>query len=665
MNTHYCKKFFAVNFCLLALAKPCALLSQALPVAKEVQYQILPDGIEHWSIGSDEAKSPPEFFRFIEEIAGVIFGKNEMPFQRTVVFLVGISRYAHITPSLPFVENDIEDLRQYFLSEGGADEIYIARNAVATAELVENYMVNIFREKLQPQDRLVFYFAGHGTDGGGTTGYIQLYDAKRNDFASGLLKISDAKEWSRLIPAKHVLFLFDSCSSGLGIIPRSKRSNIQEQIISTLSNGGSRTVITAGLDDQQTFEVPSASDRDKGNGVFTRALLESLRSRYGSGFLTVNEVHADLARRVAAFAAANGKDITPRLWPLDEEDFPGTFLFINQDPESLKRSVGKYQSYLNARPRRDSARSERLAWQENTSANRAEKEFYLRLYGEGRVALEYNFFSRVNGDWNYNSLVSHKYWGLLVKRKARFSPYDDHSSYNWTIEYSHNISRSYSIDADYAWDPEHSLLELAFHRERLPSKKLRFRTVRDMSVSNCEPAKGIYYRYFIYYFDGSSTMHRMFDGVIDYSNYVFQETARVHVASEVSGLWLYLVPEDGQPLSVHDASLHSGRNLLDNGEPKALSYTGPPRVAGEYTVKTGPYFLIAVSRRDHPRNNDIWWWKVDILRESNYMRILPDLSLNADGQMITKKPFRTFFGEDAIDPETVIGPCEIKHNMER
>lgn len=323
--------------------RPAALLK----IQPNVVFRRLPDGVESWAVKTQALATLPAFYRAIENLADVVFGKQTLPFRRTVVFLVGIPEYPSLSPSLPFVRNDLEDLRTYFLNQGGADEVYVASGKTATAALVESYMVNVFRKRLAPNDRLIFYFAGHGIDGGGTTGYIQLYNARPDDLATDVLRISDVREWSRLIAAKHVLFLFDSCSSGLGVTSRATLGDQRQQIINTLSNRGSRTVITAGLGNQKTFEIRSAKDANRGNGVFTRAFLDALSNNRGEGFLTINEVFADLERRVAYFASSNNQSVSPKLWTLDEDEFPGTFIFLNSNAEAVKKSMHDYRPYLN------------------------------------------------------------------------------------------------------------------------------------------------------------------------------------------------------------------------------------------------------------------------------------------------------------------------------
>jgi hypothetical protein len=307
--------------------------------AMEIHYSKLPDGVELWS-RSDVELRKPTFFAELENLFNVVTGeKAALPFDRSVAFLVGVSKYQHLGPQLPFVENDVRELREFLLNQGGFDRVYVALNAVATRDLVEEYMANLFRQSLGQRDRLLFYYAGHGADLGGTTGYMQFSPARPDDFARHVLPIHQCVQWSKFIPAKHIVFIYDCCASGLAFTSRANDSDSHEQLVSTLSGSGSRTVITAGTSDEKTYEVKSQTG--KGNGVFTRALLDALQTgeadRGRDGFMTMDEIFAQTYVGVREFAEAYAKSVTPRIWKLEESRYRGTFVFLNpaaQDAEA-------------------------------------------------------------------------------------------------------------------------------------------------------------------------------------------------------------------------------------------------------------------------------------------------------------------------------------------
>jgi uncharacterized caspase-like protein len=307
-----------------------AMAAGAAP-AEPNQRIVLKDGVELWQV-LETTPEKPSFFRRFEQIVGVPWPHYaSVPFGRSVAFLLGVSEYESLSPDLPFARNDVMELRRYLLEEGGFDQVYVALDGVVTADLIENYMMNKFPAELGEKDRLLFYYAGHGADARGATGYFQLAKAREGDFARHVLSVTRLLEWSRVNPAGHILFLLDSCSSGLAFTPRSGALDGERKLLRTVSGGGSRAVITAGTADEQTFEIPDG--KGQGNGIFTRSLLAALRQgRTGEGaaaVLTLEQIAAELQLSVAQFSARYGKPLHPRLWTFDDALYTGSFVFLN------------------------------------------------------------------------------------------------------------------------------------------------------------------------------------------------------------------------------------------------------------------------------------------------------------------------------------------------
>lgn len=296
-----------------------------------VRKEVLSDGVERWY--RPAASPQPWFFQQLQNIFDVMLTSKELPFGKSVAFLVGVSEYKYLSPQLKWVKNDIQDMREFLLYKGGFDEVYVAAEKIVNRDLVETYISNVFFKKLGSRDRFLFYYAGHGDDGGGNTGYMQFHAAQPKDFAGPqVLKIKDAETWCSEAPNSHLLFVFDCCASGLAFTPRGSGDS-KKQLLATLSGKGSRAIFTAGTADQQTFEI--ARSGGKGNGIFTYAFLDALEKgladKGSDGFITVVEIDAHVKNVVANFAARNQKKLTPRLWTLDIKDDDGTFVFLNPE----------------------------------------------------------------------------------------------------------------------------------------------------------------------------------------------------------------------------------------------------------------------------------------------------------------------------------------------
>src|SRR5205085_12399439 len=125
-----------------------------------------------------------------------------------------------------------------------------------TRSLIENYMANEFASDgsiLNHEDRLLFYYSGHGADRAGRIGYLQFSKAKANDFSGdSILGVREFQEWSQVNVAKHLLVVLDSCASGLAIKAKAGGS---EAVLKSLSGEGSGRLLTAGYGAQKVYGV--------------------------------------------------------------------------------------------------------------------------------------------------------------------------------------------------------------------------------------------------------------------------------------------------------------------------------------------------------------------------------------------------------------------------
>ena len=258
-----------------------------------------------------------------------------LPFRRSVALLTGVSRYESLRPrELAFVETDVTELRNFLLTDGAFDTVLEARHAVVTRSLIERYMANEFAANgpiLNSEDRLLFYYSGHGADQAGTIGYLQFSKARDNDFYGDyILKVRDFQEWAQVNVAKHLLVVLDSCASGLAIKAKSGGS---EAVLKSLSGEGSGRLLTAGYGSQKVFGVEGS----KGYSVLTRALINALRKGTAdsgnSGFVTIDQAYGEIQTEAGNFAAAQGKKMNPQLGDLPRGDraADGTFVFLNRN----------------------------------------------------------------------------------------------------------------------------------------------------------------------------------------------------------------------------------------------------------------------------------------------------------------------------------------------
>jgi len=137
-----------------------------------------------------------------------------------------------------------------------------------TSDALTSSLKQFLFQPVSYDTRLLVYYSGHGWTDGKKTGYLVPVDAPKEDadgFLASLVSMDEIKGWSFQSRAKHALFVFDSCFSGIVF---SSRSNTRPSAL--FLNDAVRKVrffITAGTEDEQ---VPAKSD-------FTPYLIKGLQ----------------------------------------------------------------------------------------------------------------------------------------------------------------------------------------------------------------------------------------------------------------------------------------------------------------------------------------------------------------------------------------------------
>lgn len=290
--------------------------------SQEVQQKTFSDGVVMYSIKNKKSSAT---FNILENIQGLFIRKNK-PFKKTIAFLVGVSKYDYLN-ELPKVPTDIEKLKNFLLKSGGVDEVYIAMEEVATPKLIRYYMSSYFPNKLTKDDRLIFFFSGHGDDNNGSTGYIQFKKSKKKVFYENVVAVNETIEWGEVNQAKHILFLFDSCSSGLAF--NSKGDNY-DKLLATLSGEGSRIVITAGDRNQKTYD-----------GWFVSALMKAFK-KSNEIFITASDIYSTIQKEIGILSAIHNRKLTPRKWEFGKQN--GTFVFVNPNKvdKKIRSAISTY-----------------------------------------------------------------------------------------------------------------------------------------------------------------------------------------------------------------------------------------------------------------------------------------------------------------------------------
>ncbi|HWC97749.1 MAG TPA: polysaccharide deacetylase family protein [Candidatus Sulfopaludibacter sp.] len=264
--------------------------------------------------------------------AGGAAAKNSY-YRESWAVIVGINDYQN-WPKLRYAVNDANGVEEVLVSKFGFKKENIRKltNGEATRQRIMEVLGDEFTDgrKVQREDRVFFFFAGHGAtrtfEDGRQIGFIIPSDADRANYYSTAISMTALREASDLIPAKHIYFVMDSCYSGLALTRSAGTFARDHTYLEEVTRRQSRQILTAGGADEQV-----ADDGPTGHSVFTWALLQGLQGQAdldGNGVITASELGAYVSPIVSSFAKQ-----TPTVGNLVGSE-GGEFLFELQ-PEAL------------------------------------------------------------------------------------------------------------------------------------------------------------------------------------------------------------------------------------------------------------------------------------------------------------------------------------------
>lgn len=236
------------------------------------------------------------------------FGKpaGSFVYKGSYALLVGISNYTTEGWKLPGVKKDIELLKKALEQHG----FYVVTAMDVDLDGLEKVYEDFkLRYGLDPDNRLLFYFAGHGytikppwasEDQRDWSGVLVARDAPHPEedqkgFLSHVFYIERFASLAREIYAKHVLFVFDSCVSGArGFALSVETPKDSPRRITKQTGEVVRQFISAGTADQ------SVPDDGKFRDRFVAA-LEGEADSNGDGYVTGSELGAFLQKQVSTY----------------------------------------------------------------------------------------------------------------------------------------------------------------------------------------------------------------------------------------------------------------------------------------------------------------------------------------------------------------------------
>jgi hypothetical protein len=276
-----------------------------------------------------------------------------LPFGRHHAFVVGIDAYERVSP----LKSAVSDARR--LAQVLADKQHFDVHPPlldARGDALRALLGDTMARLVDADDRVLFYFAGHGiaADGDdGPAGYLVPADADPADVKT-LVPMTQLQDALQALPCRHLLLVLDCCFSGAfqwasrsraigSLMPK----RIYKERFDRFVFDPAWQVITSAAYDQKAMDVLQGRPTgDRGLGAtaageahspFALALFDALAGeadfrsgREGDGVITATEIYAYVRDRVepATLDAGQRKRQTPGFFPLRNHD-KGEFVFLH------------------------------------------------------------------------------------------------------------------------------------------------------------------------------------------------------------------------------------------------------------------------------------------------------------------------------------------------
>jgi len=187
-------------------------------------------------------------------------------YNKSYAVCIGINDYEY-WPKLNCAVSDAMNVKDV-LSKVGFDEVRIIKDSDATQHNILSAL-SWLGKKAKSNDRAVIYFSGHGETQEGPRskiGYIIPVNCPKEDYYVNAISMSKLREATSVISAKHVLYVMDSCYSGMALI----KGNREDEFVAAMTNDPVVYMITAGKAGEEAIE-------SQGHGIFTQYFLRGMK----------------------------------------------------------------------------------------------------------------------------------------------------------------------------------------------------------------------------------------------------------------------------------------------------------------------------------------------------------------------------------------------------
>ncbi|AFZ11646.1 WD40 repeat-containing protein [Crinalium epipsammum PCC 9333] len=273
--------------------------------------------------------------------------------KRSLAVVIGINQY-DVNNGVPALETAVHDAKElaFILEDKYKYQVLPLLDTDATQSRLDSLLAAFTQKMLllpdgskvqiEPDDRVLFYFAGHGIalDGldntEGPAGYLVPQDAKLDD-SSTLLPMQQLHDALVQLPCRHLLIILDCCFAGTfrwaGLHRDAVRSQrMYRERYERFTSGYAQQVITSAAYDEKALDsVYRFGQRGKieGHSPFADLLLKALNGVADltkDGVLTATELYVYLHSELGKLTSKQ----TPGLCQLKRHD-KGEYIFVSPD----------------------------------------------------------------------------------------------------------------------------------------------------------------------------------------------------------------------------------------------------------------------------------------------------------------------------------------------
>ncbi|HKG59671.1 MAG TPA: caspase family protein [Pyrinomonadaceae bacterium] len=263
-------------------------------------------------------------------------------FDRSFGIILGINAYQNGVPKLSTAAADAETLSQ-ILTDKHEYECFLRVDQEVTLSGLKKLLDEDLPQLVTPNDRVVFYFAGHGvaTNGDdGPEGYLLPQDARLDDERT-FLPMTELNQSLCALQCRHMLVILDCCFAGafrwssirtLRPIPKVIHREQYEYFV----KDPAWQAIASSAYDQTASDKRHETDK---HSPFAKALFAGLlgeadvfppatnNGMKGDGVITATELYLYLRAAVEGAPEAFPERQTPTLWPIHRKHGKGEFIF--------------------------------------------------------------------------------------------------------------------------------------------------------------------------------------------------------------------------------------------------------------------------------------------------------------------------------------------------